>query len=804
MAILLQDLRYGGRQLARNWGFTLIAVLALALGIGGTTAIFSVINAVLIRPLAFPESDRLTMVWLDNRSQNIREDATSYPNFAAWRDQNSTFESMAGFTGWHPSLADVEEPEFRIPGSVVGVNFFRVMGVAPIHGRVFAPEEFDARNDDVVILGYGLWQRHFGGDPGIVEKTVTLNDRQLLVVGIMPQGFHFPGKSELWNPMALSERAKAYRESLWLRVVGRLKPGVTVAQAQADMDVIGQRLAQEYPDTNSHHGVYVVSLSEQLTGDIKPTLLILFGAVACVLLIACANVANLLLVRGTARGREMAIRTAMGAGRTRLIRQLLTENLLLTLLGGFAGFLLATLGIKLLKLMATTELPRLEEIGIDVTALVFSLSISLLSGLVFGLAPGRQSFRWQLTEALKEGALSVQGSVRNRRYLMLLVTFEIALALVVLIGAGLLVESFRRLAQVDPGYQPDHLLTMELSLTRSRYPDRSLVLDFFRQFLGRLESSPGVEEVGAASAILTLGTPASGFITLEGRPPLSRTEPEIPYVAVTSNYFRAMRIPILKGESFPEQLSQDNWVVAINQAMEERYWPNENPIGKRFRFQDPNIEQPWMSIIAVVGNVRRFGLESQPRPEVFIAHSQNRNRRMTVVLRTTSDPMGFARMVRAEAAAIDEHQPVFNVRTMEQLLADSVSQRRFVMSLLSLVSVVALVLAMIGIYGVVSHAVSRSIRDIGIRLALGAQKRDVLKLVARDGILMVLTGVFVGVPVALGVAGLMSNMLFGIAPADPGTFVGVSTFLVVVALCACYFPARKAMKVDPIVTLRYE
>jgi len=805
METLWQDLRYGIRMLRSKPGFAVIAILALALGIGANTAIFSVVNAVILRPLPYPQPEQLAMVWLDNRRQGIHDDITSFPNFVDWRDQNHVFQSMAGMSNTAYTLTGVGEPE-QLRGANVSANFFQLISVSPAQGRGFSAEEEEPGKNQVVILGYGLWQRRFGGDSKIIGQTLTLSGRPFTVIGVMPAGFQFPSRAEIWGPLAPNQGLKAARSSFWLPVVGRLKPGVTKQQAQADMDVIAQRLEQQYPQANAGYGINVVPLHEQVVGQIRLALLVLLGAVAFVLLIACANVANLLLARSAERQKEMAIRVALGAGRKRIVGQLLIESLLLGLLGGALGLLLAKWGLNLLVAFSPANIPRLENIRLDGRVLGFTLLVSVLTGLVFGLAPALQASNPELNETLKESGRSGGSGASGQRIRKLLVISEIALALVLLVGAGLMIRSFWQLQKVDVGLVAENVLTVRLGLPRSKYPEGQNVSAFYQQLQERLAALPGVKSVSATSGILLEKLANSSIFSIEGRPAEPQAQRlELPFDAVTPNYFHTMGIPLIKGRVFTEQDKRDSLQVAvINETMVRRYFPNEDPIGKRFTFGDGDRNPTWITIVGVVRDVRRQGVDEPIRIESFMPHSQATSRSMEVVIRTASDPMAMAKSVRDAIWSLDKDLPVANMQTVEQILGERTAPRRLNMLLLGLFATVALVLAAVGLYGVMSYSVTQRTHEIGIRMALGAQRRDVLKLIVGQAALLAVIGVGIGLAAAFALTRLMSRLLFEVSATDPLTFAAIALLLTMVALVASYIPARRAMKVDPMVALRYE
>jgi putative ABC transport system permease protein len=799
-----QDLRYALRVLVKKPGFTAVAVLTLALGIGVNSAIFSVVNAVLLRPLPYPQPEQLAMVWLDNRRQGIPDDITSYPNYMDMREQNQGFQDLAAYSTMAVNLTGAGEPE-ELRAAMVTPSFFQVMGVHPTIGRAFAPEEETPGKDRVVVLGHGFWQRRFGGDRNIVGRTLNLSGEPHVVAGIMPPGFQFPERVELWGPLAPSERLRAARGQFWLPVVGRLKPGVTRAQAQADMSTIANRLEQQYPQMRGY-GINIVPLHEQVTGKIRPALLVLLGAVAFVLLIACANVANLLLARAGERQQELAIRTALGAARGRILRQLLTESVLLAAAGGAVGALLAVSGVDLLRTLNPANIPRLENVRLDGQVLGFTLAISLFTALIFGLAPALQASKPHLSETLKEGGRTGAGGLRSRHLRGTVVVIETALALVLLIGAGLMIKSFWQLQRVDPGFNPDRLLTVRLRLPRTKYPEGANVAAFYEQLQERLAALPGVQSVGATSSVLVLGLANSSGFSIEGRPAEPEAERlELPFDAATPNYFQTMGMTLVKGRTFTAQDSGETTKVAvINETMVRRYWPDDDPLGKRFKFGDAGSNAPWITIVGVIRDVRRQGLDRPIRIESYLPHQQLTARSMEIVVRTIGDPLTLAGAVREAVWSLDRDLPIGAIQTMEHILARTTSQRQLNMLLLGLFASVALILSAVGIYGVMAYSVTQRTHEIGIRMALGAARRDVLKLVVGQAAGLTFVGVAIGLVAAFALTRFMSSLLFGVSATDPVTFALISMLLIAVALLASYVPARRAMKVDPMIALRYE
>ncbi len=804
MQTILQDLRYGARMLVKTPSFTLIALLTLALGIGANTAIFSVVNAVLIRALPYRDADRIVTLWQRNNQSGTKEDGASPANFLDWHSRSQAFTEISAAEPYSLNLTGHDEPEaFR--AWLVTAGFFQTLGVGALHGRTFAPEEYRAGNERVVIIGYGLWQRRFGADPNLIGRTLRLNGQQYTVIGVMPPEFRFPTGREMWAPRIATERDKVARGSGYMPVIGRLKPGVTLAQAQQDMDGIAAQLVQEYPQANRDRGVAVIPLPEQLTGQVRRPLLVLLGAVGMLLLIACANVASLLLARAAEREREFAVRAALGAGRGRLARQLLTESLLLALLGGLAGILVAGWASGAILSLSPGGLPRAGEVRIDGRVLAFAVAVSVLTALIFGLAPALRFSRPDINRLLKEGERGATGLARHRLRQALVVS-EIALALVLLVGAGLLVRSFVRLLQVNPGFSTDKALSLEVHIWGvARTPEQRAA--FFEQTLDRIASLPGVRAAGAVAALPFHESAIDPTVTftIEGRPtPPPGQEPTAYLTVATADYFNVLSIPLRRGRFFSRFDRQGAAPVAlISETMARRYWPDEDPLGKKITarlFGQPiNCE-----IIGIVGDVRHTGLDSDPRAELFRPHLQSPYGSMTYVVRTAADPLTLLPAVKKEIWAINRNLPFTSTATIEQLVSRTLDQRRFTLFLLSSFAALALLLAGVGLYGLISFTTRQRMHEIGVRMALGARPRDVARLVLREGLLMTLSGVAIGAAGAWTLTRFLSGLLYGVSATDPITFAALSLLLLVVALLACWLPARRATKVDPMIALRYE
>jgi len=804
MQTLFQDLRYGARMLLKKPGFTLIAILTLALGIGANTAIFSVVNTVLLRPLSFREPQRLVKIWAANTKNASAPSNISYPNFVDWRDQNQSFEGLAAHFSTDYNLTGAGEPE-RLSGVRASANLLTVLGVSPVLGRGFLPDEDRPGGNAVAMLSYSLWQRRFGGDPQVIGKTMSLDGNSVTIIGVMPADFNYVRGVDIWRPIALNPNQTG-RLSLFMEAVGRLKPGVTLNQAMADMKTVTSRLEEQYPRTNKNWTVRLVPLQEDLVGSIRTTLLILLGAVSFVLLIACANVANLLLSRAAARQKEIAIRSALGAGRFRIVRQLLTESALLSLLGGLFGFAIAFGGIRAITKFGT-GIPRLDEISLDLRVLGFTFAVSILTGLIFGLAPALQASRSDLNEALKD---SVKGAASGGKHRLrsALVVAEVALALMLLIGAGLLLRSFQRLEQVNLGFNPDNVLTFDLALPRAKYSDQPQQIAFFEQTLNRLKAVSGVEDAAVTSALPLSGQGGQILFYAEGRPargPEDYTAAN--YNIVSPSFFRVLGIPLLRGRDLTEQdRAGAPGVVIVSESMARRFWPQEDALGKRLKLGTlPNSQSPWLEVIGIAADVKQNGLESREgEVTMYTSYWQSPSPLAAFMVRGRSAVAGLTAAMREAVQAVDKDQPLANLRTLEQIVAENFAQRRFSLWLLGIFAGVALLLAAVGIYGVMAYSVTQRTREIGVRMALGAGRREVLRLIVGQGVVLTGAGVVIGLGASFALTRLMQDLLYGVSPTDPLTFAALALLLTFVALAACYIPARRATKVDPMVALRYE
>jgi putative ABC transport system permease protein len=806
METIIQDLKYGFRSLSKSLGFTSAAVLALALGVGANTAIFSVINGVLLRPLPYPQPESVVSVFQHDTKTGVERSPVSLANFLDYRERAQSFSGMAALRPYGFDSTGEGEPE-TFHSWLVTEDFFDVMGVAALHGRVPAREEFRAGHEAVVVLSHGLWRRRFGGDPSVVGRKLTLDGNPYTVVGVMPPEFHLMEKRGMVAPFVFGEADARRRGASFLTVVGRLKPNVSVGAARGELKGIAERLAQEHPQTNREMGATVVGLSEQMLGGVRPMLLVLLGAVGLVLLIACANVASLLLARGAERGRELAIRAALGAGRARLARQLLTESVIIASLGGALGVLLAWWGIDMILALSPGNLPRAEHVSLSLPVLGFATALSLATALVFGLIPSLQFSKPDLNEALREGGRTASAGAGRHRLRRGLVVAEIALALVLLVGAGLLVRSFARLLRVDPGFSPENTLALQVHVY-DQYPKAEQQAAFFEEVLGRVSALLGVRAAGGSSAPPFVGEGSieiESDFTVEGRPaPQPGQEPSAQHTIVTSDYFRAAGVPLRRGRQFEKADDADSVpVVIVNETFARRYFPGEDAVGKRIvvkRLTEPVARE----IVGVVGDVRHTGLDGEPTPELFMHTLQVPFGSMTFVVRTEGPPLALLPAVKREVWSVNRGLPFYSVATMEQLVADTLKGRRFSLALLGTFAVLALALAAVGIYGLISFSTSRRAHEIGVRMALGAQAGDILKMIVGEGLLLGLAGVALGAAGAFALTRFMAGLLFGVTPADPPTYAAVAALLLLIALLASYIPARRATKVDPMAALRYE
>jgi len=804
MGTLLKDLRYGIRSLAKNPAFTAIALITLALGIGANTAIFSVVNAVLLRPL--PYDDPARIVWLWDTQPQLATTPTSLPDFLGWKEQNRSFDRLAAFQGGN-MFVDAGDATTDTRVGLVTPDLFSVFRVSPILGRTFTDEETLPGRFRVAVLSHSMWQSRFGSDPNVSGRTIQLNGAAYTIIGVMPAGFSYPDRAELWRPLPI-DPAKLDPGPHYLNVVGRLKPDITLAQAQADMSTIAARLSQQYKEKNAGHGVKLEPLTKVVVGDVGLALYVLLGAVGFVLLIACANLANLMLARVGARQKEIAVRTALGASRIRIVRQLLTESIMLAIVGGGAGLLLAIWAVRWIVSLSGDTIPRVHEIGIDPRVAGFTLLVSVVTGVLFGLAPAIQVSRPDLTDALKESGRSTAGLRRNRLRSALVIS-EVALSLVLLVGAGLMIRSFAKLNQVDPGFKPDQVMTMGVAFLRTRYPEDEQVAQGFSQILEHAANAPGVLSAGAISDLPLTGSNISDSFTIEGRPPIPKeAEPSTEYHIVTPRYFESMGIPLLSGRDIaPTDTRQSPNVVVINDVFARRHFAGENPLGHRLRLQGQ--ERDPLLIVGVINNVRNLALDEQPTPEVYVPFLQdplspNYQRAMTIVARTKSDPGAIAATLRAALTSVDKSLPLYAVKPLSEHLRDSLIRRRFNLVLLSLFGGVALLLAAVGIYGVISYGVTQRTHEMGIRTALGAKPRDVLKLVVRQAMVLALGGVGIGLLASLALTRLMKSLLFNVGVTDPLTFAAIALLMTLIALLACVIPAQRATKIDPLVALKYE
>jgi putative ABC transport system permease protein len=810
---LLADLRFGVRMLLKSPTVTIVAIVALTLGIGANTAIFSVVHAVLLRTFPYSNPEQLVLVWEKRQGGQTDQNVINLANFADWKAQNKSFSDMAVFFDRSLNLSGGGEPE-EVPVQYATPNLLSVLGATPILGRSFVEDDGrDAlRQPSAVVISYGLWQRRFGGDNGIVGRQIVLNNLPATVIGVMPAnfGWHIQRGTEaskpadIWIPFQLTNDLLV-RRGRFASCVARMKPGVTIDQARSDMQTISARLSQQYPEFLSTWSTNVVPLRTQFTGEVRRPLLIVLGAVGFVLLIACANVANLLLARASARRKEIAVRAGLGASRWRIARQLLTESVLLSLIGGLLGVFVAWWGTRALVTLSPPALMDLQRIGVNLPVLGFTLGLSLLTGIIFGLVPALEATRFDLQDALKEGGKNVGGSARTGYLRNAFVVTQVALALVLLVGAGLLVKSLQRLQSVDPGFNPDNLLTVRVSLPSGKYESDQKRIAFFQQAMTQIKSLPGVQSVGEINVAPFTGLNNGTSVEIEGDPELPPSQELKTGVSVTdANYFQTMQIPVLRGRIYTQQETVEmRHVVVVNEAFARKNLPGRDPLGKRLIIYMKPQNDP-CEIIGVVADNKHLALDQTVDPMVFWPHAELTYGGMTMLVRTNSDPAALAPAVRGVIRSLDPQQPIGEISTMESLLSVSVARQRFSASLVTVFSILALVMAAVGIYGVMSYTVLQRTHEIGVRMALGAQRNDILKLVLKTGIVLGVIGVVVGLAASFAVTRLLATLLFEVTTTDKATFAAVSVGLFLITLVACYVPARRATKVDPLKALRYE
>jgi len=817
MGTLVQDLRYGVRVLVKSPGFAAVAVIVLALGIGANTAIFSVVNAVLLRPLPYQDPGRLVQVWHvppPKSFPGMTEFSVSAANYLDWRDQNHVFDPLAIYTFANLNLTGKDKPE-SVASAVVSPNFFSVLRVRPLFGRVIAPGEDLPGRANVVVLSHAFWREHFGSDPSIVGQNVTLNQQSYTVIGVMPSRFEMPPSVQIWTPLAWTNEEKAVRGEHHFSVIGRLKPGMDLKQAQAEMNTISSRLEQQYPADDKGWGAVVVPLREQLVGSVRPVLLVLLGAVAFVLLIACANVANLMLAKTLGRRKEIAIRSALGASRVRIVQQVLSETVLLALTGGILGLLIAHFGVRLISAFLANQLSLSPEINLDGWVLGFTLAVSLLTGVLAGLAPALRLTKTDLNEALKQGLSWTDADAGGKQTRVILVVSEVALSLMLLIGAGLMIRSLWMLRSVDPGLDPNQVLTMTVGIPvpSTRFPTPLQQSNFFNDVLQHVRALPGVESAGVIDALPLTGGGSTQPIVIEGRPAQQMADqPEVAVRTISPGYIQALHIPLLRGRNFSDADTAGRpAVIVISESMAKRFWPNENPIGKHVTMTFlPGVLR---EIIGIVGDVKDYGLDAvDPVVTLYIPLSQLSTPLlggwssfpMSLVVRTNSTPSSLTSAVTSAVHQVDSELPLLQILTMQDVVGASLSQQRFNMLLLAIFAGLALLLAAMGIYSVLSYSVKRRVREIGIRMALGAQVRDVLRLIVIEGMRPTLIGVAIGLAGALALGRVLANLIYGVKPTDPITFGAVSVLLAGVGLVASIIPAYRATRVEPMKTLRDE
>ncbi|MEK6304430.1 MAG: ABC transporter permease [Acidobacteriota bacterium] len=805
MERLLADIRYAARTLFKRPLFASVAVLTLALGIGANTAIFSVVDAVLLSPLPYERPEELTVIWGNVAAANLYQQPSSVPDYNDLKEQNHVFEQIAATRSQAFNLTDTDEPE-RIGGVRMAVNLFSLLRVKPLVGRDFLDSEGLAGAEPVLIISHGLWQQRYRADPNLIGRALNVDGKSYTVIGVLPPDIYYPTPDiSLYVPL-INQPNEMARGARFLRVIGRLNQGASLAEARAEMNTIAARLSQQYPDTTSGYGIDLVPLHEQVVGRVRPALMVLLSAVACVLLIACANVANLLLARAASRRTEFAIRGALGASRAQLVRQLLIESVLLSLSGGALGLLLAFWGVPALIGISANSIPRAAEVGINLRVLSFTALVSLITGIAFGIAPALRSSSKHTSDALREGRRGTTGSVLHQRLLSGLVVSEIAIALVLLAAAGLMIRSFLSISKVSPGFNPKGVLTLGIGLS-SKYPDIPKQAAFYESLLAKVRTMPGVDSAASIIRIPMVGFNASTSFTIQGKPVEKGSEPTADYRAVTGDYFKTMGIPLLKGRDFTERDNKDSPdAIVINALLADRFFAGEDPIGKRIQiFPDP---ARWREVVGVVGDVRLLGLDAEINQTLYVPMPQNPYpaalRNVFLAVRTSGEPKSLVAGIRRELRSIDRDVPISQVQTMEEIVAGSLSQRRLSMSLLVVFSALAAVLAAVGIYGVMAYIVAGRTHEIGIRMAMGAQQTDVLTMILGDGAKLTAVGVGIGLAAAFALTRVLSSLLYGVSAVDPATFAGISLLMAIVAMLASYIPARRAAKVDPMEALRQD
>jgi putative ABC transport system permease protein len=797
---LAKDVKFGLRGMRKNLGFTVVAVLTLALAIGANSAIFSIIDAVLLRPLPYDHPDRIVWVW---EATDTFIGSASWPNFMDWRQQNTTFETLSGWTRRNVTLQQAQAPE-RVAAAVVTADFFQTLGVQPILGRTFAKGEDARGSQKTVVLSAGLWKTHFGSDPNIAGRAITIGGEPHVVLGVLPEWMNFPANVQVWVPLIPTEDQVSTRGNHFMLALGRLKPGVTLGQAQQEMKVIASRLAQQYPENQAKRSIRLVNLQEQLVGTSRPTLIALLAAVGFVLLIACANVANLLLARVTGRRREIAIRIALGAGKGQLVRQFLTESVLLAVISGLVGLAIAKISMASLVAWAAPFLPRATEVSLDWRVVVFSMVAAALTGVLCGVVPAIQSWKEDPQNSLKQGGTSA-GSAQANWVTGALAVSEVAASVVLLIAAGLMIRSVVKLQDTNPGFEPTNVITMKIALPPSSYNEQTAPR-FYDEVLRRVSALPGVQYAGAITFLPAEQWGWNGDLTVEGVPPFDNLTQGIERRYVSENYFRAMNIPLVKGRFFNNgDTVGKGSAMLINQTLAKMIEPYGDPVGKLVAGDD---EGQHLTIVGVVGDVKQAGLNVPPRPEMYVPYETpvmaGTIYDLSLVIRATGDPTGIVNGVRREVAAVDANQAVYGVKSMQEIVEDSFTNFSFTRTLVSVFAVLGTLLAVIGVYSVLSYLVSQHTREIGIRMALGAQKTDITKMVLNQAVLVGVLGVAIGVGGAFGLTRLLASMLYGVKAYDPATFASASALLFAVVLVACYVPAWRATRVDPMVVLRHD